>query len=304
MTLPNFLLFGAGKAGTTSLYYYLAEHPDIFMSSIKEPRFFLGEPQRADRAHEPDGHGGHYHRIASLQAYEQLFQGARADAIGEASIQYMQSPDAAHRIRSLLPDVRLVGVLRNPVDRAFSMYLSRRRNGTETRDFTSILNDSKALHFYCSGGLYGEQLSHYYSLFPQERIRIFLYDDLSRDAVQVARHIYGFLGVDSGFRPNTALRANVSGVPRGSFTIGHYIDRVRRSRVKPVIDRVVPVWARRPAIRLMNYVALRSLDRPQLTALQRGQLWEYFEDDVSVLEKVLDQNLGAWRPDCAPHNAA
>ena len=112
MTLPNFLIIGAPKAGTTSLYSYFREHPAIFMPELKEPRFFGYEGQ-GDRIRFP---------VRTLEEYTALFDGVTTEtAIGEATPHYLVYPVAAQRIRDLIPGVRLIASLRDPVDRAYSV---------------------------------------------------------------------------------------------------------------------------------------------------------------------------------------
>lgn len=118
--MPNFLVIGAVKAGTTSLYHYLQEHPQVYMSSVKEPRFFVLEGKQSDEQNAP---GFLRTRITTIEAYRALFDGVTTEvAIGEATPDYIHDPEAAPRIQQHLPDVRLIAMLRNPVDRAFSHY--------------------------------------------------------------------------------------------------------------------------------------------------------------------------------------
>src|SRR5436309_11753413 len=126
MTLPNFLIIGAAKAGTTSLYHYLRQHPDIYMSPVKEPAYYASASVAA--------RSGRSRGIRTRAAYERLFAAAGAErARGEASPQYLNDDAAPDRIAADLRDVRLIVSLRNPVDRAYSSYLGRVAGGTERR---------------------------------------------------------------------------------------------------------------------------------------------------------------------------
>ena len=130
--LPNFLVIGAGKSGTTSLYYYLRQHPEIFMSPVKEPGFFALE------GHPLDFRGPGDERLrettaTTLESYEKLFSEARGEsAVGESSVLYLYDGNAHESIARHIPDVKLLAVLRNPVDRAYSAFLHRTRDGYET----------------------------------------------------------------------------------------------------------------------------------------------------------------------------
>ena len=118
MTLPNFIIIGAAKAGTTALYWYLAEHPDVFMSPVKETFYFAYGVDAAGKLLYGDP-AVHRFPVKTLSAYEALFARANgALAIGEASPIYLECPQAAERIRAVIPDARLICSLRHPVDRA------------------------------------------------------------------------------------------------------------------------------------------------------------------------------------------
>src|SRR4051794_34967159 len=127
--LPNFLIIGAAKAGTTSLYHYLRQHPDVYMSTIKEPNYFCFEEQLPE-----------YAPVRTLAEYESLFDGASSQpAVGEASTQYLNSAAAPRRIANILPNVRLIVSLRNPADRAYSSYLGRVWGGRERAGVSEAL---------------------------------------------------------------------------------------------------------------------------------------------------------------------
>ena len=122
MIMPNFLLIGAAKAGTSSLYGYLKQHPQIYMSPIKEPRFFALEGETLN--FNGPTRGINQTSINTLEAYSQLFQKVTTEkAIGEASTIYLSSPKAPERIKHYLPDVKLIAILRDPSERAFSSYM-------------------------------------------------------------------------------------------------------------------------------------------------------------------------------------
>ena len=141
MTMPNFLIVGAAKAGTSSLYYYLDQHPQVFMSSIKEPRFFAPELY-TDYIKDPYRSGAKEHRSTpmSLEEYQSLFDAVTDEvAIGEASTEYLYVPKTPERIKQLIPDVRLIMVLRDPAERAFSAFCYQVRDGCEKLTFEQAL---------------------------------------------------------------------------------------------------------------------------------------------------------------------
>jgi len=273
MTLPNFLVIGAGKSGTTSLYRYLAQHPDVFMSAIKETNWFAYEGQRDNR-----------YPIRTRDAYERLFDGVTAErAVGEASPQYLKSAVAAERIAAALPGVRLVVLLRDPVDRAYSSYLHSLREALEHRGVEEALQPGSR---YVEMGLYHPQLSRYFERFERSRIKVILYDDLVANPAAVTRDLYAFLGVDENFPVNTSTRHNAAAVPRSMI--------LNRMLVKIVTTfrRIVPSLKNTGiAVRMK-----RPLLRPPepLPPSIRRRLTGYFRDDIARTGELIGRDLSRW----------
>ena len=179
MTLPNFLIIGAPKSGTTSLYRYLNQHPQIYMSRLKEPHFFLYDRNCVPNCTDRVGLLRQREMVKRLSDYEKLFQGCgNAISIGESSIRYLYSQDACENIYRRIPKVKLIALLRNPVERAFSNFLRDKKRGTEPcHDFQSALADGKrrleqgwfsGLHQHL--GYYFHHLSKYYKIFEREQV--------------------------------------------------------------------------------------------------------------------------------------
>ena len=171
--LPNFIIIGAAKAGTTALYWYLSEHPAVFMSRVKETNYFAYGVDDAGRLlyGDPDVHR---FPVKSLAEYEQLFaEAGAAPAVGEASPIYLECPQAPGRIQELLPAARLICSLRHPVERAYAdylMYLWRRgRRFEPARDLTATAVWARPDSRWMSVSRYHEQLSRYFDGFPRDR---------------------------------------------------------------------------------------------------------------------------------------
>lgn len=202
--LPNFLIIGATKGGTTSLHYYLGQHPDVFVLPEKETNFFAQNSALCmiDRT------------VRSREEYEKLFAGAKGKkVIGESSPAYLAVPDAPKLIHDLIPAVKLIAVLRNPIERAYSHYLMRRRQGKEARtSFEEVLaaDDLDPLRSYKSRGFYGQHLERYTKYFPMEQMKIFLYEEFTDDAAHIVKEIFGFLDVDDAFLPDMREKHNVN----------------------------------------------------------------------------------------------
>jgi Sulfotransferase family len=289
--LPNFIVIGAAKAGTTALYWYLAEHPAVFMSRVKETNFF---------AYGVDGQGRliygdpdvHKFPVKSLAEYEALFVDAgNAEAVGEASPIYLECPQAPERIRALLPDVRLVCCLRHPVERAYAdylMYLWRRGRRFEpgrdlTPDAVWARPDSRWMHV----SRYHGQLARYYHTFPRERIHVFLFDDLKRNTTEAAQGIYRFLEIDSTFVPNLKTAHNVGGVPASQALESFLTNRSLRAVVEPWIPKRAADWVRRIRTRNMRKA-------PPLPPELRKEVTSRFHEDIVRTSALIGRNLDHW----------
>jgi hypothetical protein len=279
--VPNFFIIGAPKCGTTSLARYLAQHPDVFMSPVKEPCFFAPEVLQFDPLRDPRDTGV----VVEWDAYLDLFAGAQHEkAIGEASVAYLASPVAARAIRERIPDARLIAMLRDPADRLFSHYTAALASGATRGNFASWLShelDVEATRQPRGGpvwaGRYAMHLKRYLEIFPREQIRMYLYEDYSRDASAVVADIFEFLGVDPSVRVDVSQRHNVTTVPRWP--------RLTRA-VRPVMRAVRAVapgaagsarrWSRSP---------IRTVPTPEERALAIAQ----YADDVFELMPLIGQ---------------
>lgn len=192
MALPTFFIIGAPKAGTTSLHNYLSEHPQIQMSSVKEPNFFA---PHLDPVHEP-------RRIGRLERYEELFDPAVA-VRGEASTPYTEYPlrqGVPERIKSLVPEAKFIYVVRDPVERTISHYNHLVASEGERRTLEEALADlSDPRSPSICASLYGLQLELYLQHFPQERFMVIDQADLLNDRRSTVRRAFAFLGVDEDF---------------------------------------------------------------------------------------------------------
>ena len=289
---PDFAVIGAAKAGTTALYWYLAEHPQIFMSPVKETNFFAyGLDEHGDLLYgDPELHR---FPVKTTRQYGELFaQASEGAVVGEASPIYLECPDAAGRMHELVPTIRIVCGLRNPVDRAYSdyvMYLrSRRRSLDPARDLTEgsewALPDSHWMRI----GRYYKMLARYYRRFPREHIHVYLFDDLSGAPTHVVQEIYRFLGVDAVFIPDFDTPHNVGGVPRNMLVERILSSSSARRALAPVVPRRAANWARR--LRTAN------VDKaPPIPEDLRAVLALHFKEEVEKTEQLIGRDLATWR---------
>ena len=273
MTLPNFLIIGAAKAGTTTLHAYLRPHPEIFMPARKELRFFAY-----------GGSGDDYtFPVKTLEEYEGYFADAGdAKAIGEASPNYIRTPAAAGRIKALIPDCRLVVSLRNPVEQSFSAYLMVVRNGALAGNVS--YREALAMPNFRRG--YARDLGTYFGLFDRDRIRILRFEDLVREPLAVARDVYGFLGVAPDFAPDVPKVSNPGGVPKNRMlhrVLGNkrMMDFGRRYLPEKLLD-------------VAKGVRNDNLEKRRMTSEEREAALAVFRDDILETEALIGQDLSAW----------
>ena len=296
MTLPNFIIIGTTKAGTTSINHYLNQHPDVFMSPVKEPRFFAFEDETLTYQ-GPRGEEINSDSITKLVDYHALFQGAvREKAIGEASALYLYMPNAAKRIQYHIPDAKLITILRNPVDRAYSQFLHNIRDGFEPcTDFLSALQDDERRIqeywepglYYQPWGFYAEQLQRYFDKFDRSQMRIYLYEDFEAHPQDIISDIFQFLEIDDHFEPNMSARYNVSGVPQNKamhavLSTPSWLSKLAKS--------LMPQTLRQAAMRMRN----QNLAKPEMSEEARQYLVEAYRQDLLQLQTLIQRDLTAW----------
>jgi hypothetical protein len=296
MTLPNFLIIGAAKSGTTALYHYLRQHPQVYMCPQKETNFFAYGEQKVRFTGPRDANDSDF-IITTLESYMAQFEAASNEsAIGEASPWYLYSTDAAANISRRIPDAKLIAVLRNPVDRAFSSYLHVFKDGRESLSFEEgliaeedrIARGWEPIWHYQRVGLYAEQVKRFLSLFGRDQIRFYLYDDFLEDPDRLLVDIYQFLGVDPGFVADTSVRPNASGVPRNQL-LGRLL--LQPNRLKEAIKPLIPSPLR---YELSQRLSQRLLEKPPLGEETRKKLLSSYKNDILLLQNLVGRDLSMW----------
>lgn len=303
MSLPNFLIIGAAKAGTNALYHYLRQHPQVYMSPWKEPKFFAFESEDDLGFRAADGKDAPVNASVILDQaeYERLFDDARNGELarGEASTHYLYVERSPGRIKALIPDAKLIAVLRNPVDRAFSSYQHLVRDDLEPLDFGPALDAEPQriaehyayLYRYTDMGFYSKQLDRYERTFPESQLCVLLYDDLRSDPEGTCRQIFSFLGVDEGFVPDMSGEYNRSGVPKHRFM--HRLLNPS-APMKRRLWNVTPRFARERLLDAQTHMVNRNLERQTIPDRERDRLREVFKEEVGRLETRLDRDLSHW----------
>lgn len=290
--LPDFLVIGAARCGTTSIDAYLRQHPDVRMSSQKETDYFSFGDLPADEVPP----GASPYRVPTLDAYRRQFAGAgRAHAVGEVSPTYLAFPRSAERIAGAIPDAKLICVLRDPVERAYSHWAMVRRAGLEPlSEFEAAVDaedervrrDGSLRYAYTRASLYHAGLARYFARFPRERMLVLRFEDFAHDPAATMRVVYRFIGVDADFVPDVRVRHHRSLLPRARW-IGTAVARTRALR-RLVLPRLPPRLVARIGDAIMRAP-------PPLAPGTRARLLPRFEDDVRELERLLGRDLAPWR---------
>lgn len=298
--MPNFLIVGAQKSGTTSLWHYLKQHPDIFMSEIKEPLFLVSPYYLMLNPKDPRFKLLNNSLAKTLDEYFKLFSKVNNEkAIGEASVPYLYHYDIAiSHIKRYLTDCKIIIVLRNPIQRAFSAYTFLLREMDESTSFESCLaleeermNDHwSMIHFYKGAGLYYTQVKAYLAHFKE--VEIFLFEELRNNPLETVKELYTFLGVDSQFIPDIQTKHNVSGVPKNMF-VHKYITEPNAFKefLRPVLHRFISEAKRR---KLVEWFRGKNLVKPEMSPVTRQELIKYFHDDILMLQDLIKRDLTHW----------
>jgi hypothetical protein len=302
MPLPDFLIAGVPKAGTTALHAALVQHPDLFLPAVKEPKFFLsdGRPPVTGGPGDVQTYQEHVWRRA---AYEALFDPAPPGAVrGEATPFYLYDLQAHYRIRSLVPNAKLILLLRDPVDRAHSNWTHLWNAGLEPEaDFLTACRAEQERRaagwadfwHYISLGLYGRQVQHLYKLFAREQVLLMRYRDLKDAPAATLDRVCDFLGVPTGVLAaipkenvnrhvveDNAVNRVLRGLLRAGGTVGHRF---------PVPLRLA---ARGPILTVLHR---KRGSRPVTTPQERAALLPLFADDIALLEDVTGQRYDDWQ---------
>ncbi len=306
---PNFLMIGTGKSGSTSLYNYLKQHPDIFMTDKKEPGYFSFRGEKPVFQGPKDDIYVNNYVVSDLGEYLNLFNHAGTAKIrGEASMRYLATSGTAEFIKNLIPDVKMLAVLRNPADRAFSSYMMAVRDGRESVSFLEALEEESvgkrrnwSTNGYFQAGLYFQHLSEYYQLFDRSQLKICLFEDLKSPDI-LTKEIFQFLNVDTGFTPDFSTKYNASGKPKFKpiHSIVTKLDDLAMLQYRKVHDqffRFSPGLFRftqniyRKS--MSNYYQL-ALNKTEIDRDIRYLLLKRYRDDIIKLQDLIQRDLSHW----------
>ena len=282
----DFFIVGAPKAGTTSLYKYLNQHQDVVMSSVKEPNYFSKEELESQDLYYASKN------ITDEKDYHSLFQAnGEKKKLGEASVSYLFYPKVSKRIFTYNKDAKIIIILRNPVDRAYSHYKMDFRLGFVKRDFEDLVlnnNQEGSLFYqqYIDLGLYHLQVKSYIDEFGSTNVCVMFYEDLKKDRATFVNNIFSFLNLKSDSNIIFNLKYNKSKLPSNNFMRYLYsISLVRKTASFLFNERL---------INFINKNFFRESNQ-EIESKVRHKLNQVFLNDIFMLEKLLNKDLSSWR---------
>ncbi len=285
--LPNLIVGGALKGGSTTLYHYLKQHPQIFMAERKELRYFaydVNDPWCLEN--------GSAFPIKTLDEYKAAFAPVTDEvAFGEASPNYLASQFAPQKIHETIPEVKLLFSLRDPVKSAYSSYMMDVRANREQRPVEEAFGfDERRVERYC----YFNYLKNWYDVFKPEQIKVILFEDLIKRVEPTVHSIYSFVGVDTDFVPDLSqVDQNKGGVPKSALSAMMYrtIRTVRSSGVVKILRPFMPNSARKAYRNARDSNLTKAPELPQEIA---QRLRDFYRDDILQLEKLTGLNCAHW----------
>src|SRR5919109_998147 len=282
---PNFFIVGAQKAGTTSLYHYLKEIPGVYMSRVKEPAYFAPNYVRPDP--------GRF--LRDKKEYLRLFENAMGYiAVGEATPIYLWDPDAPKLIHQTVPYARIIIILRDPIERAYSNYLMKMKySGMKSSFYDELMRDYKSQEklfgrsqLYIEFGMYYEQVKRYFDIFAREQVKVIVFEEFIQQPVQTVNEVLSFLGVNYTV---TAIRRqyNPYSVPRSPLAmwIFAFFRWLRDRNIKTY--KITTLLPHSIVESLSEKMLFRRTQKPKIDPEAVKFLQGIYHDDVIRLQSLL-----------------
>jgi len=280
---PNFFIVGAAKAGTTSLYEYLRHTRGVYMSPEKEPGYF--------RTTIPDRRKTN--KINEKSQYLKLFKGVTDEkAIGEATPSYLRDPLSHKLIQEAVPKARIIIILRDPVERAFSAYLMRESKGWVEKSFHETIIDGlsqkkkepKDFNFFLDPGLYTQNVKKYIDTFGPDRVKILIFEEFIKDPKKTIKEVLEFLGVDAEPPETIGKIHNPYGKPRGRLAK----EILGSKTMLELSNKIVPQSIR---WKIRGKILLKKEPKPKLSGEDRLILQDFYKNDIIDIQVLLKRSL-------------
>ena len=297
--LPNFLIVGAARSGTSSLHSYLRQHPEIYMPTLKEPKFMTAQFLKFPFS-GPGDNRVERDIIKDFNGYKKLFEDlGDKKAIGEASADNLYFYEGAIRcIKKYLGDVKIIIILRNPIERAFSSYLRLSQASREKLPFEDALEEENKrreinwefIWHYTAVGLYYKQVNAYMENF--EQVKIYLCEDLEKNPIGLAKDMFGYLEVNPSFLPDVRIRYGFSDISRNKY----FKFLTEKNALKSVVEQSInklPPWGKEKLYQ-MHYRLKAKYIRPQLKRRTKEKLKNFYREDMLKLQELIKRDLSGW----------
>lgn len=285
---PDFFIIGSPKAGTTALYAYLSNHPQVCMSSDKEPNYFSKEQIEAQALYYKKKN------VTTQDEYLQLFQAKKGDLIaGECSVSYLFYPGVAEKIHQFNPKSKIIISLRDPVQRAFSHYLMDYSLNLVKVPFDKIVfegeNDESLKLYYQQYILlshYPDQIKRYLTVFPKDQLLIFIHDDLISNPDKELRRLSNFLGINHTSSTGNLEQRNVTTSAKSPILKWLYKQEQFRKFVSIFLNE-----KKRSQIKSKLF---SKNNLPTLTISTKEYLNELYKSEIQEIEKITGATLSNW----------
>ena len=277
---PNFFIIGAPRSGTTSLYEYLKDVPGVYLSPVKEPQYFAPNYPKNDSL-KP---------TLDKKQYLALFENVKdKKAIGEASTSYLWDPDSPRKIYETIPKARLIVILRNPINRAFSHYLTGVRSNYEKQSFYDALEkiitnfEPLTSKRYLHAGLYAKQIKRYLDIFGRKQFKIIIFEEFIKDPKGTINEVLKFLNLHYQITEFNASIHNTYKLPRGKIESVLLNNELIRQISQKIFSKNIRA-------KLRDKILLTE-DKPRISTRENEILYKFYSDDVSELKKILGRKL-------------
>jgi hypothetical protein len=292
--LPSFVVVGAPKCGTTSLYHYLRQHPQIYLPARKELHFFSSK-EVLQLVGGPGDEVIRLHVCGSFAEYRSFYADVNAQpAVGAISPSYFYFPQTADRIKSLLGRPRIIVMVRDPVEKAYSQYMHLVRDGRETLGFYDALMAERHrarqgwsdFWRYAESSLYTARIRRFMDVLGRDRVKVVVFEEFTQRPNEELRDLLSFLAVDPSFELRHEPPRNRSGVPRSRLVVQLVS---KSSPIRLAVRQVLP-----PRLMALGSRLIRRLNtgkKPPMDERARAYLTNYFRDDVAALETLLGREL-------------
>ncbi|WP_413160673.1 sulfotransferase [Capilliphycus salinus ALCB114379] len=295
MPLPTFLMAGIQKAGTSSIYKYMEQHPEIGLGRAKEPNFLESELPPETIANNQ----AYYEKRAFRYSYEKYLnnfsQCTDELAIGDGSVNCLFHYETSiPRIQKYIPNAKIFVVLRHPVERAFSDYLMHLRDAIDSEQTLPLTRQSPS-SFQLRKGLYYNPIKSFQETFGTQQFRVFFYKDLCENSVKMMKSIYEFIGVSTDFEPDTSQKDQTASIPKNS-SINRLLRKPNplKTVFRSTVGTLLPQEKRQAIRSWLISKNSKSKQSVSLSPEEREVLLDFYREDVLKLQDYLNRDLSAW----------